>query len=222
MDLRVSGKDLIGNHLTMSLYNHAAVWPARFDDRMPRGFFTNGHVLVDGEKMSKSLGNFIVLKDAVARWGADATRFALADAGDGLDDANFERETADNAILRLTTEEEYLKDMLAAGAAGALRSGPLSYADRVMHARLDVAITATGAAFEAMRYRDALRNGFYQLQLDRDAYRDMCAKLETVRRCRAPARRHCAGMRGRARARVTGARTPFLCGLCGHVPPRGP
>ena len=26
MDLRVSGKDLIGNHLTMSLYNHAAIW----------------------------------------------------------------------------------------------------------------------------------------------------------------------------------------------------
>ena len=70
--------------------------------------------------------------------------------------------------------------MLAAAAEGKLRSGPLTYADRVMHARLDAAITATGAAFEAMRYRDALRNGFYQLQLDRDAYRDMCAKLETV------------------------------------------
>lgn len=26
MDLRVSGKDLIRNHLTMSLYNHAAIW----------------------------------------------------------------------------------------------------------------------------------------------------------------------------------------------------
>jgi leucyl-tRNA synthetase len=26
MDLRCSGKDLIRNHLTMSLYNHAAIW----------------------------------------------------------------------------------------------------------------------------------------------------------------------------------------------------
>ena len=26
MDLRVSGKDLIRNHLTMSLYNHQAIW----------------------------------------------------------------------------------------------------------------------------------------------------------------------------------------------------
>jgi len=26
MDLRVSGKDLIRNHLTMCLYNHSAMW----------------------------------------------------------------------------------------------------------------------------------------------------------------------------------------------------
>ena len=62
LDLRVSGKDLIQNHLTMSLYNHAAIWGGAGDaegrlappHRMPQGFFCNGHVLVDGEKMSKS------------------------------------------------------------------------------------------------------------------------------------------------------------------------
>jgi hypothetical protein len=62
LDLRVSGKDLIQNHLTMSLYNHAAIWGGAGDTdgrlapphRMPQGFFCNGHVLVDGEKMSKS------------------------------------------------------------------------------------------------------------------------------------------------------------------------
>ena len=45
MDLRVSGKDLIGNHLTMSLYNHAAVWPDR-PDLWPRSIYTNGFVMV--------------------------------------------------------------------------------------------------------------------------------------------------------------------------------
>jgi hypothetical protein len=29
MSLRVSAKDLIGNHLTMALYNHAAMYIAR-------------------------------------------------------------------------------------------------------------------------------------------------------------------------------------------------
>lgn len=71
MDLRVSGKDLIKNHLIMSLYNHAAIWNGR-SDRMPQGFFTNGHVMVDGEKMAKQRGNFILLRDGINKWSADA------------------------------------------------------------------------------------------------------------------------------------------------------
>ena len=55
MDLRVSGKDLIGNHLTMSLYNHAAIWDKR-PDLWPRGFYTNGFVNINNKKMSKSTG----------------------------------------------------------------------------------------------------------------------------------------------------------------------
>lgn len=31
MDMRASGKDLIQNHLTMSLYNHAAIWVSCVD-----------------------------------------------------------------------------------------------------------------------------------------------------------------------------------------------
>ena len=43
MNLRVSGKDLIYNHLTMSLYNHAAIWHDR-PEMWPRSFFTNGAI----------------------------------------------------------------------------------------------------------------------------------------------------------------------------------
>jgi leucyl-tRNA synthetase len=100
MDLRCSGKDLIGNHLTMSLYNHAAVWNNN-QDYMTRGYFCNGYILVDGEKMSKSKGNFITLQDLIATYGCDASRIAIADCGDSLDDANFVRELANLSINRL-------------------------------------------------------------------------------------------------------------------------
>ena len=65
MDLRVSGKDLVRNHLTMCLYNHAAIWSDQ-PEKWPRSFFTNGHVMVDNQKMSKSSGNFISLINAIA------------------------------------------------------------------------------------------------------------------------------------------------------------
>jgi leucyl-tRNA synthetase len=64
MDLRVSGKDLVRNHLTMCLYNHAAIWDDQ-PEKWPRSFFTNGHVMVDNQKMSKSSGNFISLINAI-------------------------------------------------------------------------------------------------------------------------------------------------------------
>ncbi len=180
MDLRVSGKDLIQNHLTMSLYNHAAIWGGENAHTMPRGFFCNGHVLVDGEKMSKQKGNFILLHDAIAKWGSDATRLALADAGDTMEDANFESSTADAAVLRLTTEEEYVKEMLGERAAGKLRGGELQYADRVFDARITQCIAEADASYEGMRFRDALKYSFYEMLKARDAYRDMCVKMDIV------------------------------------------
>lgn len=47
-------------------------------------------------------GNFKTLEQAIHEYSADAMRFAMADAGDALDDANFEHTTANGAILRLT------------------------------------------------------------------------------------------------------------------------
>lgn len=63
----------------------------------------NGHLLLNGKKMSKNSGNFLTVRDSLKKYGADATRLSLADAGDGLDDANFDEKTANATILRLHT-----------------------------------------------------------------------------------------------------------------------
>jgi leucyl-tRNA synthetase len=39
--------------------------------------------------MSKSTGNFLTLKEALSKFGADATRLTLADAGDDINDAKW-------------------------------------------------------------------------------------------------------------------------------------
>lgn len=89
MDLRVSAKDLIRNHLTMSLYNHAAIWHENLEQRMTRGYFCNGYLMINNMKMSKSTGNFMTIRQCINKYGTDASRLALADSGDTLDDANF-------------------------------------------------------------------------------------------------------------------------------------
>ena len=109
LDLRVSGKDLIRNHLTFFLYIHVALFPKEF---WPRGVRVNGHLLLNGEKMSKSTGNFLTLSEAVEKFGADATRIAIADAGDGLDDANFEESVANSSILKLFELNKWCEEMI--------------------------------------------------------------------------------------------------------------
>ena len=74
LDLRVSGKDLIPNHLTYFLYNHTAVWPKQ-EEKWPKAVRANGHLLLNSEKMSKSTGNFMTLKNAIEKFSADGKLF---------------------------------------------------------------------------------------------------------------------------------------------------
>uniref|UniRef100_K3WQ54 leucine--tRNA ligase n=1 Tax=Globisporangium ultimum (strain ATCC 200006 / CBS 805.95 / DAOM BR144) TaxID=431595 RepID=K3WQ54_GLOUD len=173
VDIRASGKDLIRNHLTMCLYNHAEIWR---DDpsKWPRGIFTNGHVLVDGKKMSKSAGNFLTLKDCAKEFGADATRFACADAGDGMDDANYALETCKMAILRLTSEEEWIKKTY--DEAATLRTGNLQFSDRVFLHQMSNLINATAKYYDRLQWREGLHTGFFDFQIARDTYREICSR----------------------------------------------
>jgi leucyl-tRNA synthetase len=109
LDLRVSGKDLVQNHLTFFLYIHIAMWPEEY---WPKGVRPNGHLLLNGDKMSKSTGNFLTLSEAVDKFSADATRIAISDAGDGVEDANFEESVANSIILRLYELRKWCEDMI--------------------------------------------------------------------------------------------------------------
>lgn len=56
---------------------------------------------------------------AVGEFSADATRWALADAGDGMDDANFETAIANAAILRMTKELVFIEESLSSQSGAA-------------------------------------------------------------------------------------------------------
>jgi methionyl-tRNA synthetase len=59
---------------------HAVYWPALLiaaELELPRRVFVHGYLLMDGEKMSKSLGNVLDPFAVIDRYGADALRFYL-------------------------------------------------------------------------------------------------------------------------------------------------
>ncbi|MGH2854685.1 MAG: methionine--tRNA ligase [Solirubrobacteraceae bacterium] len=59
---------------------HAVYWPALLmaaELELPRRMFVHGYLLMEGEKMSKSLGNVLDPFTVIERFGADALRFYL-------------------------------------------------------------------------------------------------------------------------------------------------
>eukprot|EP00371_Babesia_bovis_P003168 XP_001611815.1 leucyl-tRNA synthetase [Babesia bovis T2Bo] len=174
VDLRCSGKDLIFNHLTMSLFVHNAIWnDVKTIEAMPRSYLCVGHVLVDSEKMSKSKGNFLTLEDAIGMYTADGTRVALADAGDGLDDANFAKETAEAAVLKLHTILLSCQSDMELGNRACSADGIGQYAKNVFLNEIAVLVEKTKEAYTGFVYRDALKYCFYDYISARRNYLQM-------------------------------------------------
>ncbi|HEU0134613.1 MAG TPA: methionine--tRNA ligase [Allosphingosinicella sp.] len=71
-DLHIIGKDVVRFH--------AVYWPAFLMSAgipLPKQVFGHGHVLLRGEKMSKSAGNVVDPAGLIERFGADAVRYFL-------------------------------------------------------------------------------------------------------------------------------------------------
>ncbi|PWI74113.1 leucyl-tRNA synthetase [Purpureocillium lilacinum] len=171
LDVRSSGKDLIPNHLTFFLYVHLAIFPPEY---WPRGVRANGHLMLNGEKMSKSTGNFMTLRELVTKYGADAARIAIADAGDGVSDANFEEDVADNNILRLFNLREWCEEMVR--EQDDLRTGePNSFQDALFNNEMNSVTAEAVEQYRQTNYKLALKAALYELTSARDFYREACS-----------------------------------------------
>lgn len=171
LDLRSSGKDLIPNHLTFFLYIHTALFPKEF---WPQSIRSNGHLLLNGDKMSKSTGNFLTIRQAVEKFGADATRIALADAGDGMEDANFEESGANAAIMRMYTLKTWVEQTVADKS---LRTDTESEAlwGKLFEDEMHSLVHEAYGHYADTNYKLALKAALYDFQSARDFYRESCA-----------------------------------------------
>src|SRR5690606_26431089 len=112
----------------------------------------------------------LLLDETIAQYSADATRFALADAGDGLDDANIERGTAEKAILRLTAFIEWIKKVIESEHK-LMRNGEKDkFADKVFENRINKAIINSKESYSKMKFKEALYYSWFELQQAKDSY----------------------------------------------------
>lgn len=71
-DIHIIGKNI--------LKHHAVIWPALLlaaGIAPPKKIFAHSFIMIEGQKMSKSLGNVITPEDLIQRFGVDGARYAL-------------------------------------------------------------------------------------------------------------------------------------------------
>lgn len=71
-NLQIMSKDIVRVHAT--------IWPAlllALNIPLPKQIFSHGYFTVEGQKMSKSLGNVISPQDLIAKFGVDSSRYLL-------------------------------------------------------------------------------------------------------------------------------------------------
>ncbi|MEM5835210.1 MAG: leucine--tRNA ligase [Candidatus Aenigmatarchaeota archaeon] len=140
LDSRHSGEDLITNHLVFFVMNHVAIFPKEL---WPKQIVTNGFVLNEGQKMSKSLGNIIPLKDAIAKYSADVIRISVLLNASLDQDTNFTESlarTIENKIKDIFLIIEKASDILEEENERWIRSRLARCIDYVTKAMLELRI----------------------------------------------------------------------------------
>ncbi len=124
-DLHLMSKDILRVHST--------IWPAMLlalDLPLPKQLFIHGFFLIDGKKMSKSLGNIIAPSDMVKKYGVGGARYLLMSATSfGHDgDVSFEK-----------FDEKYNADL--ANGLGNLVARSITLVEKMQKANLKMKVT---------------------------------------------------------------------------------
>ncbi len=165
-DQRHTAVGHITNHLSFFIFHHAALFPERY---WPKAITINEYVIHQGEKMSKSKGNFIPMAEIPKRYGADLYRLYISQIGDLqalVDWREKDVTTIQRRIKRLTNileEGAKLPEM-------PLDETRLSMMSRWILSRINTAIQRATEALEAMHFRTYAIETFFQLLTNVEFY----------------------------------------------------
>ncbi len=161
VDSRHSGRDLVQNHLSFFVLNHVAIFEKKF---WPQEIVVNGSVMMDGAKMSKSMGNIIPLRTAIKDHGADPIRLAIISSAELLQDADFNMDSVSGIQNKL---ESLLEE------CSRLKNNPineLEIEDRWILSKTQNKILEITEAIEKMRLREALHDILFTFETDLSWY----------------------------------------------------
>ena len=165
LDSRNSGRDLVPNHLSFMVFNHVVIFP---EAHWPRQIFVNGSVLMEGELMSKSLGNTIPIRRAITQYSADLIRTTVLYGASLLTDADFNP----RLVRWISRQMEKLRELASQyrDTISGIDNETLQLIDRWILAMLQERIASVTQFLEIGETRDAIQQILYSLNQDIESY----------------------------------------------------
>jgi leucyl-tRNA synthetase len=146
------------------IFCHDGIWEK---EKWPKSIVVNGSVLMEGQKMSKSLNNIIPLINAIENFGADPLRLSLMVTAEPLKDADFSPDLAKNMMEALNRFYERAIKVIKSEDGN---SSQLKEIDNWMLSRLQYYIKDANEAMKEMKVRRTIHAAFYNLNQDLEWY----------------------------------------------------
>ncbi|MFH1722977.1 MAG: leucine--tRNA ligase [Candidatus Altiarchaeota archaeon] len=160
---RCSALELIQNHLTFMLYHHVALFPF---DKWPKGIASFGMGLMNGEKMSSSKGNVVIVKDAVEKYGADVVRLFLMANAEPWQDFDWR----DNLVENTGRKLNQFSSLVEKFKLKKVTKKEFSDLDLWLQSKFNRVIKEVTESLEQFQTRKAIQVGFYGLLGDVNWY----------------------------------------------------
>ena len=114
-------------------------------------------LMVEGKQMHKSKGNFVTMKGAVEKYGADATRSALLLGAEGMDDPDWRAEN----VSDLKSKFEALCSLASAVIASAKKEED-TVLERWLQSKLQQRIKDVTVSLDELKTRTALQIALFE------------------------------------------------------------
>ncbi|HXX72619.1 MAG TPA: leucine--tRNA ligase, partial [Candidatus Acidoferrales bacterium] len=173
VDLRNSGKDLVGNHLSFFIFHHVALFEPRY---WPRAIGVNGFMLLEGGTIHKSKGNYIPLRKACEQFGADPVRCTVLLGAEAMDDPDWRADNVRDIQMRLESFLRLIDDVTQRPK----EESSNGHLERWLKGRMSYKSKLIAEAIENLKTRTALSVALFDLWNDLRWYERRAEKPDSA------------------------------------------
>ncbi len=181
LNWRLSAKDLVGNHLSFHMFHHAAIFP---EDKWPKGITVFGMGLLEGQKMSSSKGNVILLSEAIDKYGADTVRLFLMSSAEPWQDFDWREKEVNGIQRRLELIQEFPEkiEALTGEKLKLTLENEIPTVEKPINkwiiSQINQKIAVATEALEGFQTRKALQSSLFLFRKDVDYYLNRITEVE--------------------------------------------